>query len=392
MKNISIIVQKLNGGGAERCAANLSLELSKYYNVKLIVFDNSNQVYRHGGELIDLGLPPRSGVHGKIVNVIKRIICLKKIKKSMNIECSISLLAGANLVNVLSRYKDKVIISERNLTSFFETSFISKLQVKLLANSADKVVALSNKVKKDLIENFNISESKIITIYNSCDYNRLKNPSKRAQEILQSLNSNYKYITTVGRLTEQKSQCNLIKSFKLINDKIPESRLLILGEGELEGDLKNLAKSLNLDKYIIFPGYVKDPHAIIEKCDIFAFTSIVEGLGNVLLEALACSKVIVSSDCDAGPREILAPNTDIDIKTDKIEFGEYGVLVPTFTKEESNFDKDDFNKKHQIIADAIIDLLLDDSKKNYYENQAKKRIEDFTPINISNCWKKVIEE
>lgn len=392
MKNIGIIIQKLNGGGAERCAANLSVELSEDYNVKLIVFDNNNQVYANGGEVIDLKMPPSRTLLGKVTNLIKRIHAVKKIKKNHSIDYSISLLEGANLVNVLSRYNEKVIVSERNLISFFETNALSKTKTRIISNMADKVVSLSNMVKQDLVKEFKINESKIVTIYNSCDYKRLSNVSNRTHEILKELDSKYKYIITAGRLTEQKGQCNLIKSFKLVKEKNPDIKLLILGEGELEESLKKLSKSLNVDKDVHFLGYVPDPHSLIERCEAFVFPSIVEGLGNVILEAIACGKTVISSDCDAGPREILAPDTDINYKTKDIEYAKYGVLIPTFSKEECNFDEKYIIEKHKFLSNAIIEIIQNNDKRCYYENQSKKRSEDFLPENIKQHWKELFKE
>lgn len=391
MKNIAIIIQKLQGGGAERAAANLSRELSEYFNVKLIVFDASDRVYEYGGELIDLSLAPNKTLIGKMLNIFKRVYKVKKIKRKYKIDCSISFMEGANIVNVFSRHKDKVIISERNLISFFENTLFSKIKVKLTACLADKIVSLSEVVRLDLIENFNIAEDKIVTIYNSCYKERLLGTSKKTEEIVKSINKDNKYIITAGRLTYQKAQWHLIKAFKIVNENIPNSKLLILGDGELKRDLLDLVNNLGLNDSVEFLGYVKNPHRIIEKCNIFTFSSIVEGLGNVLLEALAFNKVIVSTDCDAGPREILAPNTPIRKKTEEIEMAKYGILVPTFEKD--YFDKNNLNinEKERIMATALINSLKDDELIKRYELAASIRIKDFEPINITKNWIELIE-
>ena len=93
-KNVAIIITKLNGGGAERCASNLSIELSKKYNVKLIVFDGTNMTYPHGGELIDLGIASSEGLLRKALNVFKRVQKVRSIKKKYKIDSLTDIIGG----------------------------------------------------------------------------------------------------------------------------------------------------------------------------------------------------------------------------------------------------------------------------------------------------------
>lgn len=175
-KAIAIIVPKLTEGGAERTAANLSVILSKYYAVHLIVFDSRDISYPYGGTLHDIKMLPRGSVLRGIINIIKRINTVKKIKKEFSIFASISLMEYSNLVNVLSKSGDKVISSVRNYMSK-APSMIEKgtaQKMKFIADRSAKVVAVSNGVGEDLIENFGVPNDKVITIYNPCNGELLK--------------------------------------------------------------------------------------------------------------------------------------------------------------------------------------------------------------------------
>lgn len=387
-ENIGIIIQKLKNGGAERAAANLSKDLSEKYNVYLITFDGTDIAYEYGGSLINIDLPATNNKIKKIINFIKRIIRVRKVKKEKNINISISFMEGANLINILSKKKDIVITSERNLPSFF---YKRKTKIKYICNKADKIVTLSKLVREDLVNNFGINREKIIPIYNSCDLNRLNIYSNEVNEIVKTFDKNKRYIITMGRLNYQKGQWHLIKAFEIVKNKIPNVELLILGKGELEGQLKELVQKMELQESVKFLGYMKNPHTILNYCDIFVFSSIVEGLGNVLLEALAFSKPIVSTDCDAGPREILAPNTDMNKKTNEIEYAEYGVLVPAFSEERINENNIKDEEKEGMLANAIIRLLEDYELRKKYEIKAKERIKEFEPNIIKQKWFKLIE-
>lgn len=392
MKNILLIVQKLNGGGAERAIANLSKDLSKKFNVFLAVFDGSNIAYPYSGELIDLQLPPQKGKVNKVKNIIKRIKMIKKIKREKEIFCSISFMPGANLVNILSKKYDFVITSERNMMSMIIKSKISKFVIKKIAQYSDKTVALSNGVKEDLISNFRIKDSKIVTIYNSCEKKWFMRTSNKTEEIISQLNDKNKYIVTVGRLHYQKGQWHLLKAFKLIQHNIPEARLIILGVGELEYDLKCLANNLGIADKVKFYGYVKNHHKILEKCNVFVFPSLVEGLGNAILEAMACGLPIISTDCFSGPREIIAPNTEIINKISNYEECEFGILVPPFKMEGMDLNNLDISKEERIMAKAIEKVLVNEEIAKYYSKRSLNRINDFSSEKICKEWIELINE
>ena len=384
MKNIGILVQKLCNGGAERAAANLSKDLCENYRVFLIVFDDTNITYDYAGELISLKIPPAKNKFLKIINVFRRTLKLKKIKQEKKLDACISFMEGANIVNVLSKNGEKIITSQRNLTSFFYKTKLQKAFIRFIANRSDKIVTLSKLVKKDLIDNFSIEDDKALPIYNSCDIERLKLTSLETEEIKSKMDSKHIYIANIGRLNVQKGQCHLIKAIRIVKEKIPNIKLLIIGKGELENKLKKLTADLDLNDNVEFVGFVKNPHTILKKCEIFVLSSIVEGLANVLLEASAFHKTIISTDCDAGPREILAPNTQIDKKTKEVEYGEYGILVPTFESNEFDYDPKMISEKEKILGNTIVSVLQDNELRKNYEE--KNRIADFSPEKIKKEW------
>lgn len=120
-------------------------------------------------------------------------------------------------------------------------------------------------------------------------------------------------ILGVGELCMRKDFTTLIQAFAKVREQL-DCRLIILGRGRQKDELTALCQSLGVSEHVDFPGFVADPYHYMAHADLFAFTSRWEGLGFVIIEALAVGTPVVATDCPSGPREIL-------------EDGKYGPLV-----------------------------------------------------------------
>jgi len=118
---------------------------------------------------------------------------------------------------------------------------------------------------------------------------------------------------TVGNLKPEKNQALLLRAFAALPR--PDARLMLLGNGPEEAALRALAEELGVAARVIFAGFQRDPAPFYASADLFALSSNHEGFGNVIVEALSHGLPVVSTDCPAGPAEIL-------------EGGRFGRLVP----------------------------------------------------------------
>ncbi len=112
----------------------------------------------------------------------------------------------------------------------------------------------------------------------------------------------------VGRLALQKDFITLIEAFRRVRAERP-CRLVILGEGPMRGELEGRVRALGLTAHVSLPGWAENPYAFMARAALFVLSSRHEGFGNVLVEALACGCPAVSTDCPAGPAEILEDPT-----------------------------------------------------------------------------------
>jgi len=134
--------------------------------------------------------------------------------------------------------------------------------------------------------------------------------------VLETSSRDIPVIVATGRLSAQKNYGLLLRAFAKAQKSKP-MRLIILGTGNARAtaEVKTLIHSLNIEPFVDLQGFKPNPYPYLKRANVFALSSNWEGFGIVLLEALACSTTIVSTDCPPGPNHIL-------------KGGEYGYMSP----------------------------------------------------------------
>ena len=324
MKNIAIMTHSLNGGGAERIAGLLSKELSRFYNVYVFVLSAENIVYEYGGQLVVLkGEWPFLGE------------CILEAKKKYQIDVSISFLVEMNAWNVRTRWKEKVILSERSARLPIEPKlYAEEWMIKKWYGGADEIVACSEGVRWELEQIYH-TDAPVSVIYNFNDTEMIRRKSKERMpgEITEFLGKSGWFVN-VGRLHKQKNQEWLIKEFAWYSKQDGhDEKLLIVGSGELEGELRTLVQELKLeDKVRILP-YCENPFCYIKGAIALINTSRYEGLSNVIIEAFALGCPVIATDCLAGSRELLNDWKDYGSSISDSVICKRGILVPQLAAE-----------------------------------------------------------
>lgn len=185
----------------------------------------------------------------------------------------------------------------------FKTKIFMLLE-KLASRMTDIIITLTNSEKEDYIKYGIAPEHKLTVINSGVDLNRfMQRASEEAQNFKIELGIPEKssIVGTVGRLVPVKGLKFLIKAAKLVIQKFPDTFFILAGDGHLKQNLKKQASELGIEKNIIFLGWRDDVARIISTYDIFALPSLNEGMGRVLVEAMALGKPIVASDIGGIP-------------------------------------------------------------------------------------------
>jgi glycosyltransferase involved in cell wall biosynthesis len=243
---------------------------------------------------------------------------LKKNKPDIIFSAEDHLNSVVLLAALIANSKAKISCSSR-VTPFdtysnipFTKRWILKQFMRLIMSRADALTCVS----QDMVEQYRqvFKSPPHVNVYNIVDY------QESQQKMLEPINEDWllnkcePVIIAAGRLAPWKGFSDLIVAMGKLT-KTKKVKLIILGDGPSRAELEALIAKLHLGNTVKLLGYVDNPLKYFKHADVFVLSSLVEGLPNVLVEAMMCGCTPVSTDCPTGPREVL-------------QEGKYGYLVP----------------------------------------------------------------
>jgi len=268
------------------------------------------------------------------------------------------------------------IVFSDMMSQFYGKDKLTPFLIRRFYKKADIVIANSKGVADDFCAMTGTERSRVSVIFNPKKINEILSSSNEPVPEIFVMKKKVPVIVATGSLRLRKNFSLLIRAFAKVTKTIP-ARLVIVGSGRERGSLGELAKSLGIEEVITFVGYSKNPHAYASRADVFVSTALLEGLPNSLLEAMICGTPIISSDCNAGPREILAPDTDYRERLEKgVEYAKYGVLTAVNDEE--------------ALVSAILRILSDPNMRARYADLSKKRMVDFEFEKILDKYEKAL--
>ena len=281
---------------------------------------------------------------------------LRKLLKQIKPDIIHAHTAHAHTLVLLAGKPAKMISTRRMDYS------VSRLSAIFKYNRADKVVAISNFVKEVLVQ-AGVNKNKLAVIYDAVDVCEIVQQAENMESF--DFKEDDLLIGTVAALIERKGHKYIFEAMLKIKNQFPKAKLLVIGQGPLEQNLKELAASLGLAKEVIFLGFQENVPAILKRLDLFVLYPLMEGLGVASLEAGACSLPAIVSKV-GGLQEV-------------VEDGQTGFSIPP--------------KNPQALADKINYLLSNPAQRVDMGKKAKQRVQDiFSAEKMVDCYIEVYKE
>jgi glycosyltransferase involved in cell wall biosynthesis len=303
-------------GGAENHLFDLcKMQKTKKHKVHVIYFKGNSywkkELNAHGVSTSFYDVRGLFGFFNLMFNIIKINNFLKLFQPDI-IHCHLSLSEIYGLIiKLIFKQKYRVIISKHLDSLLFEGSYGKKVYnrglffEKLIFKHVDHTICISNNVKNYFYSNLNLKNKNISTVYYGVKYENLQHKINIKKKY--RFKKNTIYICNVARHIKQKNLFFLLDAFKNILERYKNKKkfkLILVGSGPENLNLKKYAKSLNIYDKINWIEFSDNVREIISLSNVFCLTSDYEGLGLVLLEAMSTKTPIVATNTSAIPEVI----------------------------------------------------------------------------------------
>lgn len=315
--DVALFLPTLYSGGAERVQLNLARYfLDRELRVDLVVckyFGSLKDKVPEGIRLVSLDARKvmfSVPAYLRYLRIARPSVVLGSVENASIVSC-IGKMLSSHRHRLLVRLDNS--LSEPGILPLQMHRWPVMTAIASTFHAADAFVAVSGGLREQLSRLPGLANKPIRRIYNPVIHDEFEAQADLTPALPPSIRPGEPFVLAVGRLHKQKGYSHLLLAFARVVEQ-RHSHLVILGEGDDREELQGLASSLGIAPYVHFLGYAPNPLAYMRHAAVFVLSSLAEGFGNVIVEALACGTPVVSTDCPHGPREILSG-------------GRYGTLV-----------------------------------------------------------------
>ena len=287
--NVLHVITTLDMGGAENQLLLLVREQIKLgYKVRVVPLKGSNELE---AKFLKCG----ASVDSDFINQGYLYQIRKLIKLVKQFDVVHAHLPKSELACALANPK-VLIVSKHNCELFWPRGprLLSRALSLLVQSRTNCFIAISHTVKKFLIANGEASSHKLSVVCYGYDATIACQPQSVEEAI-----SGYPIIGTISRLVPQKDLWTLLRGFKQLTMTFPKAVLVVIGDGPLNSKLKNYSNELEIFQNIVWLGRRNNVLDYLGKLDVFVMSSLYEGFGLVLLEAMSKEVPVIASRNDA---------------------------------------------------------------------------------------------
>lgn len=376
MHKVLFVCYDLKDGGSPQVLSSILNHLHRDAFDPVLVTFSTARVYPVPQEITEHILRVEGGgsLLRKLGANMIAVLRLRRVLRQERPEIAVGMGGISNwaliMASVLTRGKMAVIIGEhgagaleirKDRVTVGVISFLNKFLYPL----ADRIIAISGGVRDYLVGALMLSEEKIVSITNPIDIGRIQRLSQEPVDHPWLAKKERPVILWVGRIEAVKGLRYLVGAFEHVLRQ-RDARLMIVGEGSEYSTIRSLVEQKGLQEKVYFAGYQDNPYRYMRRCDVFAFSSLGgEAFGLVLAEAMACGLPVVSTDCVAGPAEIL-------------QNGKCGILVPVGDE--------------NALARGILDILTNPARREQLIAAANRRVADFGAARVVASYEKLFRQ
>ena len=296
MKNLIIFIPSITNGGMEKNFFSTTKNLKKR-KINILGISCSKRKFKNQIKLKNnFGLLELDNLNLKLKLFLSFFILIIKNFRQKNPVLSfhgnIFAIIASKIIGC------KVYIRLNSHPNYYIDSNFKKIFFRFFYRQANEIIVNSIEVKNFLKNKFNLKST---VIYNELDKNDIINKSKKKVKI--KFSNGYPILISVGRLDKNKNHIFLIEAFNNLKNKI-KYNLIILGSGNENQYLLNKIYEYKLNNYIKIVNFKNNPYPYMRKSKFFILPSKIEGYPNVLIEAGALGKLIMSNNI-SGAREII---------------------------------------------------------------------------------------
>lgn len=376
MKKLVFFIGGLRFGGMERVIFIASELLKEKYDITIATLYRTDADYQVQIPIYDMNVPPEEGKINKLKVAYRRLLATKKMKKELNPDIVFSFGMYLNYLNALVRNKEKIVMGIRS-HDWLTKPFVSTTLDKWIVSKFDLVNAVSKRIAADSEKYWDLDSRNVAVLYNPYDVEYIKQCSN---EIVEDyfFDKSKKYIITMGRLANQKGFNHLVRVMAELVKIHSNVRLIIMGKGDKESDIRNLISSYGLEEYVDLIGGRTNPYKYIKHADLYVLSSHAEGFPNALVEAMSVGTPIVSVNCPSGPSEILLGESEylFDDESDYI-CSENGILSREMIQDDSYVVKS-LDRAEKALFNALDYALKNTNTVLTYAANAQKHVADFS--------------